>query len=71
MGSTSCGAGLTLKSFSCDTTIPGPFAKWYGQSGPCQAHCRPVASTWAGFATGWKAGEARRKPVWPSATPRG
>ena len=26
MGSTSCGAGLTLKSFSCDTTIPGLFA---------------------------------------------
>ena len=60
MGSTSCGAGLTLKSFSCDTTIPGLFAAgdMANQGLVMGAIAGPggINMGWA-LVTGWKAGE--------------
>lgn len=60
MGSTSCGAGLTLKSFSCDTTIPGLFAAgdMANQGLVMGAIAGPggINLGWA-LVTGWKAGE--------------
>lgn len=51
MGSTSCGAGLTLKSFSCDTTIPGLFAAgtWPIRALSWAQLPGPGASTWVGL----------------------
>lgn len=61
IGAASCGSGLTLQSFSCDTNIPGLYAAGDasnegliigGSNGP-----GGINLSWA-LVTGWKAGEA-------------
>lgn len=60
VGAGSCGAGITLRSFACDTTVPGLFA-----SGDAANEGLVIGSlagpgginlSWA-LVTGWKAGE--------------
>lgn len=61
LGAASCGSGLTLASFNCDTTVPGLYAAGDvsnegliigGSLGP-----GGINISWA-LVTGWKAGEA-------------
>lgn len=60
MGSTSCGSGLTLQSFKCDTTVPGLFAAgdMANQGLVMGAMAGPGAINlgWA-LVTGWNAGK--------------
>lgn len=60
MGSTSCGSGLTLRSFACDTTVPGLFAAGdtANQGLVMGALAGPggINLGWA-LVTGWNAGQ--------------